>query len=54
MAQTKMTQKERGEDGRFLSLGNGKFGGFKAGVVNGPAPRTKRGKQSTNVNWNKS
>lgn len=27
---------------RFISLGNGKFGGFKPGVLNGPEGTTKR------------
>lgn len=28
--------------GRFRKLGNGKFGGFKKGIVNGPEPTTAR------------
>jgi hypothetical protein len=35
----------RQADPRFVSLGSGKFGGFKPGVSNGPKPRTERGKR---------
>jgi hypothetical protein len=41
----------RKEDGRFQSLGDGKYGGFKKGVINGPAPSTKRGKARTKCKW---
>ena len=51
----KRTAKEsatfRKDDGRFISLGNGKYGGFKPGVINGPAPSTKRGKTWTKCKW---
>lgn len=32
-------------DDRFINLGNGKTGGFKKGVPNGPPARTVRGKR---------
>jgi len=40
----KMTHEERRKDGRFIKLENGKTGGFKKGIPNGPEPTTKRGK----------
>ena len=49
----KNRQASRGESGKFVDLGGGKFGGFKPGTPNGPAPRTERGERHTRVNWNK-
>lgn len=42
----------RKDDGRFIPLGDGKYGGFKPGVINGPKPTTKRGKGLTKCKWN--
>lgn len=30
---------------KFVSLGNGKFGGFRRGIMNGPDASTARGKR---------
>ena len=36
-----MTQAQKAADGRFVKLRDGVYGGFKRGVMNGPAPSRK-------------
>lgn len=35
----------------FIKNGNGTYGGYKPGVINGPPPSTKRGKARTKCKW---
>jgi hypothetical protein len=48
--ETSQTYRKANSD-RFESLGDGRWGGYKAGVANGPAPRTDRGRKRTKVKW---
>jgi hypothetical protein len=44
----KSNQQWRGESGNFVSLGNGKYGGYKKGVMNGPEPTKKVARNKEN------